>query len=190
MADVVRLLQEGENYTVGNLDDVILAEGKNQKVIIPKNGEFVHVILLGENCEVICHGENCSISTLSGRDHKIEIAGRFNTVVCNGCCLVSVTGNGNNIVVVGPWPVIHCSGYGCTVSGALDAAEVVFTEAEDCTAVSRDSIEYLAPGEGTKAIVDQHFYAEGEDLTKGKFYRVINGGLNEVQEDGMPLDGE
>ena len=190
MADIVRLLHERENYTVGAFDDVVIAEGEGQEIIIPADSEFTQVVLTGKRCEVTCYADNCCITALSGSNHKIKLIGRLNTLVCNGCCIVAVMGNNNNIVITGPYPSIHCSGHDCTVSGALDAAEVIFTDSENCAAVSEDSITYLAPGKGTKAIANQVVYSEGEELTKGKFYEIIDGNLTEVREDGMPLDDE
>lgn len=190
MSNVVRLLHEGENYTVGAFANVVIAEGEGQEIIIPADSEFTQVVLAGKHCEVTCYADNCCITALSDSDHKINLIGRLNTLVCNGCCIVTVMGNNNNVVVTGPYPSIHCSGYGCTVSGVLDAAEVIFSNSKNCAAVSEDSIAYLAPGEGTKAIVNQVVYSEGEELTKGKFYEIIDSNLTEVREDGMSLDDE
>lgn len=192
MIDKKRLLNDGEIYTADPFNMLVVSEGKNQKIIISEETVSVHVILAGESCEVVCHGENCCITTLTDPDekHKVEITGRFNTVICSGRCLVNVTGNANDVIAVGPYPSIRCSGIGCTVSGALDAAEVIFTDSVNCTAESNDSIAYLAPGEGTKVIVNQVAYTEGDDLAKGKFYEIIDGNLTEVREDGMSLDDE
>ena len=185
MTKIVRLQTEKE-YTVNSFDDIVIAEGDHQKIIIPEERE-VEVLLRGQDVEVECRGGKCRIYTGTEAESKITLIGSFNYVVCGGSCIVIVKGIGNHIVVIGPYPSIHCEGNCCTVSGELDCAEVDFHKAEECIAVSNGSIAYLVPGRRTKAIAGQYVYCEGEKLTEGQVYEIEGPYLTKLDESGFPL---
>lgn len=185
MKKIVRLQTEKE-YIVSGFDNIVIAEGDHQKIIIPEECE-VEVLLLGQDIEVECRGWKCCIHTGIEVESKITLIGSLNYVVCGGSCIVTVKGDTNHIVVIGPYPSIHCEGNCCTVSGELDCAEVDFHKAEECIAISDDSIAYLVPGKKTKAIAGQYVYCEGEKLTEGQVYEIAGPYLTKLDASGLPL---